>query len=354
MTRRTRGFPLAAACALAMLLPVAAASDAPAGATASSTAPGSAVIETPPQPRNGHDIYRQFREGLSGPACTAGVSERWRKHFAGAPGRLAEADEGTLALFGYVVDALQEASLPTEYALIPFVESGYKPDARSPLGPTGLWQMIKLTARAQKVPIRSGYDGRLSPIDSTRAAVRYLKTLHGMFAGDWRLAAMAYNAGEYRILGALRKAGQVARDARPEELPGVSGITHAYVRKLQALACLLEEAEDGEQWMRALDRPVPRLVPVDVAPDVTRVEGWAQANGRDPRHLRRLNPAFVAGRIRHDGNMVRLLVPTPAYAALEPVDAQGQGTGDAPAAVAQTRGPAPVADDPRGRGAGSD
>ena len=53
--------------------------------------------------------------------------------------------------------------------------------------------------------MKPGYDGRLSPVDSTRAAVRYLKTLHGMFAGDWRLAVMAYNAGEYRVFGALRR-----------------------------------------------------------------------------------------------------------------------------------------------------
>ena len=70
--------------------------------------------------------------------------------------------------------------------------------------------------------MRAGYDGRLSPVDSTRAAVRYLKTLHGMFAGDWRLAVMAYNAGEYRVFGALRRSGQVARDADPEKLESLS------------------------------------------------------------------------------------------------------------------------------------
>src|SRR5690606_12013477 len=66
---------------------------------------------------------------------------------------------------------------------------------------------------------------------------------------------------------------------------------------------------------------------VPVATDVTRVDVWADANGRDPRRLRRLNPAFVAGRIRHDGGAVHLLVPTPAYAALvvdEAPDAETQ------------------------------
>jgi len=250
--------------------------------------------------RTGLDIYREFREGLAAPECGADVSTRWRKHFAAAPRRLASADDETLLLFGYVVDEVRKSHLPTEYALIPFVESGYRPDARSPLGPAGLWQMIKLTARDHKVPIGKGYDGRLSPIDSTRAAVRYLKTLHGMFAGDWRLAVMAYNAGEYRILGALRRGGQVARDAQPESLPGLPRITHAYVRKLHALACVLQDAGEDATWIAALERGVPSLEPVEVGPGVTRIAQWAERHDQDAERLRWLNPVHK-GRIRRSG-----------------------------------------------------
>ncbi|WP_000308914.1 transglycosylase SLT domain-containing protein, partial [Bacillus cereus] len=73
---------------------------------------------------------------------------------------------------------------------------------------------------------------------------RYLKTLHGMFGGDWRLATMAYNAGEYRVLQSMRKAGMNAQNAKPSALPGLSPVTHAYVEKLHALACVLEDVED--------------------------------------------------------------------------------------------------------------
>ena len=89
--------------------------------------------------RSGLEIYARFRDGLADPDCPVdSSSERWRRHFAKAPQRLGESDDDTLALFGYVVDALREADLPTEYALIPFVESGYKPGARSAGGPAGL------------------------------------------------------------------------------------------------------------------------------------------------------------------------------------------------------------------------
>lgn len=261
--------------------------------------------------RTGLDIYRRFREGLAEPACRADASTRWQAHFAHAPSQLAAPEGELLPLFGYVVDAMREAHLPTEFALIPFVESGYKPGARSAQGPVGMWQMIAVTARNHKVPMRPGYDGRLSPIDSTTAAVRYLKTLHGMFAGDWRLAVMAYNAGEYRILGALKRGGQVARDAQPEKLPGLSPITHAYVRKLHALSCLLEQADDRDEWLRALDRPVPVLQAFEVPAGVADIATWAKRNTANAGHLRRLNPVYADGRLPGSGAPRRLLAPIP-------------------------------------------
>ena len=152
---------------------------------ATALAPAAAQTSAPttqPLTRSGREIYAEFRAGLADPECPAnGGSARWRQHFANAPKRMATEGDDVLPLFGYVVDALRAEHLPTEYALIPFVESGYRPGARSQGGPAGLWQFIALTARNHDVAVRAGYDGRLSPIDSTRAAVRYLKTLHGMY-----------------------------------------------------------------------------------------------------------------------------------------------------------------------------
>src|SRR5690606_22656477 len=78
---------------------------------------------------------------------------RYQAHCRHAPSRLADPDSDVLPLFGYVVEALREAHLPTEYALIPFVESGYAPGARNAAGPAGLWQFITQTARDQGVPV---------------------------------------------------------------------------------------------------------------------------------------------------------------------------------------------------------
>lgn len=286
----------------------------PAPPVASPSAKSAATPSAPPKPtltpRRGLEIYQEFQQGLAEQECSSDVSARWSKHYAAAPKRLATPNDDTLLLFGYVLDAVRAAHLPSEYALIPFVESGYRPDARSPSGPVGMWQMIERTARNHKVSIRKGYDGRLSPVDSTRAAVRYLKTLHGMFAGDWRLAAMAYNAGEYRILGALKSAGQQARNADPESLAGVPETSQAYVRKLKALACVLGNAEQQESWVKAMDRPAPRLQAITLDSQTRRITDWAERNGQDAVRLGRLNPVFGGGHIAAGGDAPpRLLAP---------------------------------------------
>ncbi|MEL1264952.1 transglycosylase SLT domain-containing protein [Pseudoxanthomonas putridarboris] len=279
----------------------------------------------PTQQRSGLEIYQRFRDGLADPTCdSAATNGRWKQHFSHAPGQLVKPNDDLLPLFGYVVDALREAHLPTEYALIPFVESGYKPGARNAGGPAGLWQFIGTTARNHGVPMREGYDGRLSPVDSTQAAVRYLKTLHGMFGGDWRLAVMGYNAGEYRVLQSMRRAGMNAGNARPAELPGLSGITYAYVEKLHALACIFQQADDRMEWLRRLDRPVPRLAPHTLPADAT-LEQWAARNGHSALLLKRLNPA-LAGTFSRGPRPLRLLAPTEAIdEVLPPIAAADAG-----------------------------
>jgi len=124
-------FPAAASA------PVASAPEPPAVAA---TAPEADVPTPmgPPVPRRGLEIYRQFQQGRAEQECSSDVSPRWSKHFAAAPKRLATPSDDTLLLFGYVLDAVRAAHLPSEYALIPFVESGYRPDARSPSGPVGV------------------------------------------------------------------------------------------------------------------------------------------------------------------------------------------------------------------------
>ncbi|AVQ06188.1 TPA: transglycosylase SLT domain-containing protein [Xanthomonas vasicola pv. zeae] len=284
---------------------------APAAASpndASSTTASSAAAQTSaPGIRNGREIFSSFLEGRADPGCDSAHSDtRWEQHFSRAPARLVDDAQDVLPLFGYVVDELRKADMPTEFALIPFVESGYRPGARNGNGPAGLWQFVTTTARNHQVPVGAQYDGRLSAVDSTTAAVRYLKTLYGMFGGDWRLALMAYNAGEYRVLQAMRSAGMNAQNARPSELPGMSKVTYDYVEKLHALACVLDHAQQQGNLLTSLDRPVPVLTE-HALPAGTSLNTWAGQRAIEPQLLARLNPALAGARAAPHG--VHVLAP---------------------------------------------
>ena len=182
-----------------------------------------------PSPPALQAISNGFWGGLADADCGK-APPRWRSHYGDVPKRLRSPREDRLrADFAAVIQALSDAGLPSEFALIPFVESRYRANARSPGGQVGLWQFTAATARRLGLSVRPGDDERLDPVASTRAAVRYLQRLHRMFGNDWRWTAMAYNAGEGAAKAAKRKGGT----------HGLPSVTRHYPDKLHALACLV-------------------------------------------------------------------------------------------------------------------
>ena len=294
-------FVIAALCAIGASMPVTASA---ADAGDAGMAGRNPTIVT----RSGLDIHKRFRAHLAEPECS-NASPRWRAHYAAMPKRMSKEDDELLALFGYVVDEFIKAGLPTEYALVPVIESRYNPAARSSAGPAGMWQFIGLTARNQGITMRAGYDGRYSVVESTRAAVRYFKILHSMFGGNWRVAIMGYNAGEYRVIGAIKRSGMSQRKADANKIEGVPALTRAYVEKLHAISCLIEQADDRKQWMESIDRPVPILAAEVVEDGAGSLDAWARARQLDPALLKRLNPALARGPVRSGKQAPKLLAP---------------------------------------------
>ena len=245
----------------------------------------------------GAEVFDRMTARFSAPICVKGQHNRhWRKRYAGYPESFARQIEQILPLMGYVVEEVERKGLPGEFALLPIVESWYRPDAIGPGGPAGMWQMIASTARNHGIRILPGYDGRLSPIESTDSALSYLVALDQMFDGEWRAMAMGYNAGEYRIVRAFRSSGD-RRISGESHLPrGLSRTTYDYVAKLHALACLFEKPERHGLTLPREARFVP-LVRMTLPEGVQSLEQAAVRMGTDASRLRALNPAYRQGRV---------------------------------------------------------
>ncbi|WP_418180849.1 transglycosylase SLT domain-containing protein [Aliarcobacter lanthieri] len=103
-----------------------------------------------------------------------------------------------------VREELENEKLPSNLFFLPLIESSYV-NQISKKGPSGLWQIMPLTANTLKLKRNEFVDERLDLIKSTQAATSYLKKYYKKF-GEWYLSVLAYNAGEGRIIHGLARA----------------------------------------------------------------------------------------------------------------------------------------------------
>lgn len=144
--------------------------------------------------------------------------------------------------------AFAKEGIPPALVWIAEVESSFNPNARSPVGAKGLFQLMPATAESLGL---STYlpDERTNPAKSAQAAARYLKKLHDRF-GDWPLAIAAYNAGEGRVGRTLGSRSPRTFAAISRDLPSE---TQLYVPKVLATVALREGISPSQ-----LHSPRPR------------------------------------------------------------------------------------------------
>jgi membrane-bound lytic murein transglycosylase D len=123
----------------------------------------------------------------------------------------------------------QAEKVPPELVWIAEVESSFNPEARSPVGAVGLFQLMPATARSLGLSTWLPDERRNAEKNAT-AAAKYLRYLHNRF-GDWQLALAAYNAGPTRIAKLLRESGSFSYDAIANRVPLE---TLDYVGKVEA------------------------------------------------------------------------------------------------------------------------
>jgi len=179
------------------------------------------------------DLWARLRVGFAMPELDNTLVRDRERWYATRPDYVQRMTErGSRYLF-HIVEEVEKRGMPTELALLPFIESAFNPQAISSAKASGMWQFMPATGRNFELRQNMFRDDRRDVLASTRAALDYLGKLHGMF-GDWHLALAAYNWGEGNVQRAIarnRRAG-LATDYESLRMPNE---TRLYVPKLQAV-----------------------------------------------------------------------------------------------------------------------
>lgn len=176
--------------------------------------------------------------------------------------------------------------LPLDLAYVPLIESAFKPSALSTASARGVWQFMRDTGIENGLKHDWYIDERSDPDKATKAAAKYLKTLHGMF-GDWHLALASYNGGPGRMQRAVKRSGIDDFWSLTETSRFLPRETREYVPMI--LAAVIIARNPAQYGFEITAEPTPSIEVVALPPavDLRRVAEWA---GVPADQIQRMNP----------------------------------------------------------------
>jgi len=205
--------------------------------------------------------------------------------------RLRDKFELWLSRAGRYINTMKEIlvqnGLPKELVFLPLIESGFNTNAYSRSRAVGPWQFVASTAKKYGLTINWWIDERRDPIKSTEAAARYLKDLYEMF-NSWHLAMAAYNAGEGKVLRALRKTREDDHWILLQKKRYLKRETREYVPKFIAASLIALEPEKYGFNNIEFSNPVEFTEVTIESPIDLEVIAWAAET--DLQTIKDLNP----------------------------------------------------------------
>jgi membrane-bound lytic murein transglycosylase D len=181
------------------------------------------------------DVWARIRKGFAIPDLDNPLVTTQTTWYSARPDYIDRTTTRASRYLFHVVQELEKRNMPTELALLPFIESAFNPQALSTAKAAGMWQFMAATGRDFNLKQNMFQDERRDVLASTDAALNYLEKLYGMF-GDWQLALAAYNWGEGSVQRAIAKATAAGQ---PTDFNSLSAYmpaeTRNYVPKLQAV-----------------------------------------------------------------------------------------------------------------------
>ena len=242
---------------------------------------------------NHHNVWDRVYQGFRfGNYNNNPLVRRYTAELSRSPVRIQRLAERSSDYLYMVVNELNRRNMPTELALLPFVESAYRNNAYSHAGAAGMWQFIRATGRHYGLQQTGSYDARLDPKKATDAALNYLQRMNREFRGDWFLTLAGYNAGEYRVHREIAKNRKLGRptDFWSLNLPRE---TRQYVPRLLAYKEIFRRPQAFGVRLRGIPN-TPALAKIHVNKAVNLKKAAAQA-GLPANTLTKINSGYLHG-----------------------------------------------------------
>lgn len=250
------------------------------------------------------DAWDRIRRGFAIPNLNTELAQEWTAYYAAHPESVQRMAERAGKYLYFIVEEINRRGLPTELALLPFVESAYNPTALSRSQASGLWQFVPATGQYFNLKQDWWRDERRDPIASTYAALDYLEKLFEM-QGDWYLALASYNWGEGSVQRAMAKneAAGLSTDYLSLRMPEE---TRNYIPKLQAIKNIIANPRKYAVALPHVDNS-PYFAMVRKSRDID-LEVAARLAEMPLEEFKALNPSFNRPVIRGE-HQATLLLP---------------------------------------------
>ena len=203
----------------------------------------------------------------------------------------------------YIVQEVNARNMPTEIALLPFVESAFVTHAKSSAKAMGLWQFMPATGKDFRLTQNVFRDERRDVLQSTDAALDFLQRLYNQF-GSWELALAAYNWGAGNISKAQKRnlAAGLPTDYLSLKMPNE---TRQYVPKLMAYRQIVLDPQAYGIVLPELENH-PYFVALDIDNDID-VAVVIKLAEIPEEEFHNLNPSFNKPVILSNANQQILL-----------------------------------------------
>jgi membrane-bound lytic murein transglycosylase D len=234
------------------------------------------------------DLWERIRRGFAMPTLDGDLVRQQEQWYVSRPDYIQRMTERSRKYLFHVVEELERRNMPTELALLPFIESAFNPQAVSSARAAGMWQFMPATGNYFELKQNVFRDDRRDVLASTRAALDYLQKLYGMF-GDWHLALAAYNWGEGSVGRAIARNQKMGLGTTYADL-NMPNETRSYVPKLQAVKNIVARPETFRTELPLIENH-PYFQSVTVSRDID-VELAARLADVSIEDFKALNPSM--------------------------------------------------------------